>query len=300
MKKVSTIIIALIALGLIWYLFFKPYDYTIRFEANTTPGTINQSLKLWDQDLNPVQKVRQDGNLYHLTQKLKFGDSIYNYFWNIEPITDSTSKVVVTIKDLEHSFMNKIKVPFVDTDFEKQSRKTVLDFMENLKEHTEHFKVSIEGEGEIPEKYVAYLPVKVTQFQKARGMMKDASYIEQTIIKNNIALDGPPMLEITKWNKSIDSLEYNFCYPIVKTDSLPTNTELKYKRIFKKKAIKAIYNGNYITSDRAWYALIDYAKANNIKIEEKPTEIFYSNPNTGGDELSWKAEIYMPIKETDE
>ena len=39
------------------------------------------------------------------------------------------------------------------------------------------------------------------------------------------------------------------------------------------------------------------AENNNIKIDKKPLEVFYSNPNFGGDVLKWKAEIYMPIKE---
>jgi hypothetical protein len=45
---------------------------------------------------------------------------------------------------------------------------------------------------------------------------------------------------------------------------------------------------------------MDYANSKNIGIEAKPLEVFFSNPNTGGDELSWKAEIYMPIKSKSE
>ena len=192
-------------------------------------------------------------------------------------------------------------VPFSDTDFEKRSRKTILDFMENLNDHTNRFKVTIVGEEKIPTKYVAYLPVKVAQFQKAGGMMKNSSYITQTLLNSSADFDGPPMVEITKWDNINDSLEYNFCYPIIRSDRLPLNTDIKYKRIFEKRALKAIYNGNYITSDRAWYALLDYAEKNGIEVEPKPLEVFYNNPNTGGDELSWKAEVYLPIKEgTDE
>jgi len=44
------------------------------------------------------------------------------------------------------------------------------------------------------------------------------------------------------------------------------------------------------------YALIDYAK-NDIALTELPMEVFHSNPNMGGNELEWKAEIYMPLKE---
>jgi len=294
-KKLVLAISTLLLGGLTWYLFIKPYDYTIRFNANTSPGTINQTLKFWNQTLDTIKKVEQNENLLDLTQTLTFGDSIYSYSWNIKALTDSTSKVQVNIKDLNHSFMNKIKVVFLDTDFEKRSRKTVLDFMNNLDDHIHNFKVTIEGESETPAKHVAYLPIETSQFKKAQGMMKNSSYIEQTLLKNNIQFDGPPMIEITSWNQDNDQLKYNFCYPIIPPKEFPKNTEIKYKKLSKQKAIKAIYNGNYITSDRAWYALIDYAKSKNISVEPKPIEIFYNNPNTGGDELNWKAEVYIPI-----
>ena len=61
------------------------------------------------------------------------------------------------------------------------------------------------------------------------------------------------------------------------------------------KALKATYNGNYITSDRAWYALLEHAERNAIKVSETPIEVFYNNPNFGGDELQWNAEIFMPL-----
>jgi effector-binding domain-containing protein len=298
MKKVVIAITGLLLLGLIWYLFFKPYDYTVRFKTKTFPGAINQTLKLWDQSLDTVRKVVENGSLLSLTQRLKFGDSTHTYHWKIQSLTDSTSKIQVNIRDVKHSFMNKIRVPFADTDFEKRSRKTVLDFMENLEEHRKKFKITIEGEAEIPSKYVAYIPIKSIQFDKANGMMKNTSYIEQTLLQNGVELDGPPMLEVTKWNTNVDSLEYNFCYPVIYSKQLPQDTDIKYKQINKKKAIKAIYNGNYITSDRAWYALIDYSKKNELDIQLKPIEVFYNNPHFGGNELNWKTEVYIPLQQT--
>ncbi|MEX0312773.1 MAG: GyrI-like domain-containing protein [Allomuricauda sp.] len=301
MKKVLLSISVVILIALVWYLFIKPSDYTIRFEAKTFPGAINQNLKLWDLDLDTIAPVFQErDDIYHLQQKLKFGDSIHVYDWAIESITDSTSKVIVNIHDVDHSLSNKIKVPFSDTDFEKRSRKTVLDFMEHLNDHVNKFKVTIIGEEEIPSKYFAYIPIKATQFQKARGMMKNLSYVTETLLKNGVQLDGQPIVQITKWDMEKDSIEYNFGQPIIRSEKLPLNAEIEYKRIFSKKALKAEYNGNYITSDRAWYALLDYAKANGIEIESTPLEIFYSNPNFGGNEIQWKAEIYMPIKESNE
>ena len=300
MKKIVYGLLFIVVSALLWYLFIKPSDYTIRFEANAIPGTINQTLKLWDQTLDTVDKIKQEGDLYHLLQKVKFGDSVHTYSWQIEPLTDSTSKVLVNTIDVNHSLMNKIQVPFKENNFVLRSKKTVLDFMENLKDHSNKIKVRIIGEEEVPSKYLAYIQEKVTQFQKAGGMMKNFSYLTNELYVNGVTLDGPPMLEVTQWDMENDSLYYNFGQPIIRSERLPIGTDIEYKRIFSKRALKAEYNGNYITSDRAWYALLDYAKKNNIDVDPNPVEIFYNNPSTGGGELTWKAEIYMPIKEADE
>lgn len=299
MRKVTSILLFLLVAALCWYLFLKPSDYTIRFEAKTFPGAINQYLKVWDQTLDTLHKIKQGEDLYHLTQKVRFGDSIHQYQWTIEPLTDSTSKVFVNIKDKDHSLMNKIQVPFKETDFVKRSKKTVLDFMENLDEHTKEFKITIVGEGDVPSKYIAYVPLKVEQSKKANGMMKNFSYLTGELYINGVELDGPPMIEVTKWDMENDSLHYNFGQPIIRSERLPIGTDIKYKRIFKKRALKAEYNGNYITSDRAWYALMDYARKNNIEVDEKPVEVFFNKP-MGGNSIHWKAEVYMPIKEGNE
>ena len=172
--------------------------------------------------------------------------------------------------------------------------------MENLKDHSERFKVSIIGEEELPSKYLAYIPIKGTQFQKAGGMMKNYSYLTQTLLEKEVQFDGPPLVVVDKWDKTNDSLYFNFAIPIIRSDRLPIGTDIQYKRIFKRKALKAVYNGNYITSDRAWYALLNHAEKNNIKVEPLPVEVFYNNPNTEGNEENWKAEIYMPIKEDED
>ena len=299
MKKVVYVIIFIVTAALLWYFFIKPSDYTVRFQAKTFPGAINQYLKLWDHTLDTVHSIHQE-DLYHLTQKVAFGDSIHILHWKIKPITDSTSRVIVDIKDVGHSFINRLQVPFKETSFVKRCKKTVLDFMENLEDHTKKFKVSIVGEENIPTKYIAYIPLEVTQFQKAGGMMKNFSYLTGELLANGVQTDGPPLLEVTHWNMENDSLHYNFGQPIVRSERLPIGTEIQYKRIFGKPALKAIYHGNYITSDRAWYALLDYAKRNNIEVEPKPIEIFHNNPNQGSNELNWKAEVYLPIKVSNE
>jgi effector-binding domain-containing protein len=294
-QKISLLVTAMIIVVLGWYLFVKPNDYQITFTANTFPGAINQTIKSWDKRMQSNIPIKQDG-LLNLEQQLKFNDSIINYNWEIIPVTDSTSKVKVKVTDLNNSFMNKVMIPFTSTVLEKRSKKNLISFNQYLNDHIKKFRVSIVGEDELKSTFCAYLTVKGSQSEKAFEMMREFPFLSGFVDNYNIAAEGTPFVEITKWDMENDSIEYNFCYPVIESDSLPLNDEIKYKEFKGSKALKAIYNGNYITSDRAWYLLLKYAEKHNIEVANTPVEIFYDNPSMGGDELKWKAEIFMPIK----
>jgi len=294
MRKGFTITVTVIAIIILWYFFIKPQDYQIRVVAKSNIGTINQVLKAWNKTL-PEASIRQLEDLAHLEQMIVKGDSTYVYNWNIFPITDSTSQLVVGVKDAEHSFSNKLAVPFSDTNFEIQSRKTVTDFIECLNAHRKEFKVTFMGEDMLPSTYCACVEHKTVQSNKAFGMMESYPFLNSIISGNGIQLNGVPFIETTNWNMQNDSITFNFCYPIIKTDSLPTIKNIVYKEFTGKKSLKAIYHGHYMTSDRAWYTLLDHAEGKNLKIEKKPIEFFFNNPNMGGDALRWKTEIFMPL-----
>jgi len=240
--------------------------------------------------------VKQE-DLNHLEQQIQVGDSVHVYHWVIEPLTDSTSVVTAKIRDRDHSLMNKLAVPFGGSAVEGLSKKTVRDFAERLKTHIGEFRVKVEGEAEMPGTFYAYVNVKTDQHHKAGGMMDNFMLLSNILAESGTTLNGPPMIVVNAWDRATDSLDFNFCFPIIRSDRLPQYPGIEYKRIFPKPAIKAVYNGNYITSDRAWYALLDYAARNGLEVEDTPVEVFYNNPNMGGNALTWKAEIYLPLKE---
>ncbi|MDA8730893.1 AraC family transcriptional regulator [Flavobacteriaceae bacterium] len=296
MKKISTIIGFLTIGFLLWYFIIKPYDYLVTFKVKTTAGTINQSIKLWNTSLANSSPIQQE-NLKNLTQQIIVKDSTFNYDWSISSVNDSISKVNVYVTDIDHSFANKISIPFGTTDFEKRTQNTITDFIDKLKEHLNKIRVRVVGIDSTRTTYCAYIPMKGLQIEKARGMMQNYSLLTSVLSAENIEMNGTPFVEITNWNTQNDSIAYNFCFPVIKSDSLPIDPRIQYKQYSGVKALKASYNGNYITSDRAWYALLDYAGNNDIEIVKKPLEVFYSNPNFGGDELKWEAQIYLPIKD---
>ena len=300
MRKIIRAIGVLLLGGLIWYLFLKSHDYQVTFKAFTNVGAVNQTIKTWNSTLDD-SKLEVINGIDHLQQELVFGDSTHIYEWKLSAISDTITNIRVYAKDRDNSFYNKIKIPFSDTEFEKRTRNTLLDFNSKLKEHLGKIRITLAEEATFGPTYCAYVEVHTTQFGKAQGMMNNFPLLNSFLVNNNIKLDGHPFIEVTSWDMETDSLKYNFCYPIIPSDSLPEHPALKYKEVTTKRALKAIYNGNYITSDRAWYALLDYADKIDEEITPLPIEVFHNNPNMGGDELLWKAEVYMPIKEdTDE
>lgn len=297
MKKTVIGILIVLLIAFVGYFIIYPYDYIIRFEANTFPGTINQSVKLWNKTAGVAGSPVVQEDLYHLEQQVQAGDSVHIYNWEITPLTENSSKVTVRIKDRDHSWKNKLLVPFTKSEVERSGIKHVSDFVNDLQDHIDLFKVQIEGEAEMPSTFYAYVELKTGQHGKAGGMMDTYMMLSDVLVRNNVTLNGPPMILVDQWDRKTDSLEYRFCFPIIRSDQLPQHPKIKYNRIFPKRALKATYNGNYITSDRAWYALLDYAESEGIEVEETPVEVFFNNPHMGGDALRWKAEVYLPLKE---
>ena len=295
MRKIFLFLTAVGVIALLWYLFIKPYDYKVTFSVKTFPGTVNQSIKLWNNTLDSAKIINQM-SINSLAQQLTEGDHTYTYKWEINLINDSTSKVKVYITEPDNSLINKISIPFVETQIEQDAKKNVTHFYDRINEHLDKIRVKVEGITEIDSSYCVYIPLATTQVGKAGGMMDYYSLLGSFIVKNGIQTNGLPIVEITNWDMDHDSINFNFCFPITRTDTLPKTELLKYKWLEKVKAIKATYNGNYITSDRAWYALLHYAEKNSIETTFKPIEIYHNNPNFDNNEKEWQADIYLPIK----
>lgn len=279
-----------------WYLFIKPYDYVVRFKVKTFPGVVNQTIKKWSSSLES-SKIISSETIDEVHQELMILDAKTSFLWKISPDSDSTSTVKVYATDLNNNLKNKLQIPFSETVFEKETQAKLLNFHELLKSHLAAFKVSEVSQEKLEDTYVLYVPVKTTQQQKARGMMEYYPILDQLIAGgSSLKSNGLPFIEVTYWNQQNDSLHYNFCYPILPTGSLTLNSEVKYKLFKGGKALRAVYNGNYITSDRGWYKLLDYAKKTEVEVLQNPVEVFFNNPNYGGDETGWKTEVFLPLK----
>lgn len=299
MRKYGYIFFATLILCCGWYFFIKDHDYRITFQTKQAPGIVYSNLtgwNNWEPKTNNAVTTTSRTPFSKLTQELKVSDSIFEIDWVIKRKNDSVTKVISLIKDQENSFVQKIKVPFVKTDFVKRSLATVKRIKKGLETFEETYKVSSIEKAEIPEQFCAFVTVESKLHEKANKMIQYNATVMDYLAKNEVKLSGKPFLEVTSWNLEEDVITFNFCFPVPEKDDYIKSNEIKFKTTDKKEALKATFNGNYRISDKAWFTIMDYAETNNIEIELLPTEIFYNDPHSGGNWLDWVAEVYMPLK----
>lgn len=298
-KKIILGLSLLFSLLLIWYFFIKKSDYCISFKVKAATGTVFQGIQEWTASQQVNQKenysIMEKRNFEFIKLEMKKGHVHLEYTWEIKSLNDSITFVNVGIKDLNNSLYNRLSVPFFSTFFKVGEIKKITEFKDGLDSHIKKFKVKIEGEGSSEETFVAYIKLKSVLQEKAQKMIMNDDVITGFIQTNKIKIIGKPYLEIEKWNLDKETLDFNYCFPIAKNTKIINDTNVKFKTIRAFKGIKATYYGNMRTSDRAWFAIIDYAKKHDIKLENKPLEHFFANPFNGGNELEWKTEIIIPF-----
>ena len=200
------------------------------------------------------------------------------------------------IKEINNSIYNRLTAPFYNTNFKETEIKKITDFRNGLNKHLENFKVKIDGLGQSEETFVAYINLKSVLQEKAQTMITNDAIITGFLQQNKIKIIGRPYVEIVSWDLDKEKLDFNYCFPIDKNVKIINNEVIKFKTIKAIKGLQATYYGNFRTSDRAWFALLDYAKSHNYSLVNKPLEHFLANPFNENDELSWETKIVMPFE----
>lgn len=281
-----------------WYLFLKSYDVQANFQVNAYPGTVVQIIKTWSTSLPEAEIISQD-SIYSISQKITVENDTYFYNWAVELSDERSSQITVLIRKEGSAIADRLALPFVETRLESSAKRLINELRSTINTHLDITNVRIEGMVDFDSTFCVYLPVQATQYGKAYGMMRHYSALSFFVSDNDLEPSGVPIVEITSWKMSTDNLTFNFCYPIRFQAELPNDSIFRYKWIPKQKTIKAIYNGNYITSDRAWFELLNYANQKDLKVSPRPIEVFHDNPNFGNNEKNWKAEIFLPLNSTE-
>jgi effector-binding domain-containing protein len=299
-NKLKLLLAVVILSFLGWYFLLKQSDYTITFKVNAATGTISQGIMEWSttqsKSQNELYTLLEKRNYDFIKQQMKKGNQVMEYTWNMESINDSITNVIVGVNDLNHSFYNRLTAPFFPTKFRTEQIDKIKSFKIGLEDHIDDFKIRIDGEKSSEEIYVAYISLKSVMQEKAQTMIGYDPEIVGYLDRNKIKIIGHrPYLEVTDWDQEEETVSFNYCFPIPKNTKYVQDDNVKFKTIPAFKGLQATYFGNYRTSDRAWFTLLDYAKKNNIKLQKKVLEHFLANPFNGGNELEWETKIIIPF-----
>ena len=284
---------------LVWYFFLKQNDFAITFRVKTETGTVFQGVQEW------MKANKRDGVTFEVIEKEKFNSIAYKYkvgqktvihTWEIMSENDSVTAVKVGIAEEQNKFYNRLTLPFFETEFKAYNKKIIAEFKQGLEFHLQNIKVNPVKEGVSEEVYVAYIELKSEMQQKAQTMIMKDARITGALFKNNIKIKGMPFVEVTDWNVDNEQLQFNYCFPVDKSHTTCDDKDIKFKTIPAKKGLTVSYFGNYRTSDKGWFAILDYAQKHKIQLEYKPLEHFLANPFNGGEELDWEAQIIIPFK----
>lgn len=298
-KKIAVLLSVLFLIILFWYLLIKKSDYCISFKVDTATGTVFQGVQDWSALKLANQKENyttlEKRNFDFIKQEMEKGIIHMEYTWDMKSINDSVTSVSVGIKDFNNSIYNRITAPFFSTNFKVDQIQKIREFKNGLNDHIKNFKIKIDGEGSSEETFVAYINLKSVLQEKAQTMIMNDNIITGFLETNKIKIIGKPYLEIESWDLDKETISFNYCFPIDKNTLDYNDANVKFKTIPAIKGLKATYFGNFRTSDRAWFALLDYAKKYDYKLENKPLEHFLANPFNGGNELEWETQIIIPF-----
>lgn len=298
--RIIICIVFLALTGVIVFLVTRPFDYRASFEVNTTPDIVYYNIENWDiwnrKHLGKNIEIIDRAPVENISQKILLKDTTIIFDWKIMPLNDSATEVTVNITDLDRKFINRLTVPFFQTRFKKRIRTQLIDFRARMDFILKSFRHEYTGYHMFRGKPCVYIDIKSTTKGKARAMISNVALLNQFVKQNNLGLDGNPFVIIHDWKQGDDSIHFDFCFPINNTDMIPEHSTFKFREVEDMEALKTDFFGNYGLTEITWYGLADKAAKSAYKLNNKIIEVYFNDPHLGGNELEWKAEIYLGIE----
>ena len=158
------------------------------------------------------------------------------------------------------------------------------------------FRFEFTGYQNFKGKSCVYMKLRSTPRGKAGAMISNVIGLNQFVKENNLEMDGSPFLIIYDWNEFKDSISFDFCFPVKPTKLVPEHPKIKFMTVDSMEAVKTDFYGNYSITDISWHNLTEEAKELGYRSNNKLIEVYYNDPHIGGNELEWKAEIYLGIE----
>jgi effector-binding domain-containing protein len=303
MKKIFisiAFIILLAIIGDITLLLNRPSDYQAHFTVKATPDIAYYNIlnwNIWNRNESSFKiDILNKTPVSNISQKVSLIDTTFIFKWEFKKLNDSITMVRAYVSDPDRKFYNRLTVPFINTRFKNGVRNNLLDIKTRMELMLEKFHYKFTGYHPFEKKSCVYINLKSTPGGKARAMMLNVTELNQFVKKNKLELDGNPFLIIHDWNESKDSVNFDFCFPISRIGAVPEHPKIKFMTVDSMEALKTDFYGNYSITNIIWYNLAEEVKKQGYRSNNKLIEVYFNDPHSGGNDLEWKAEIYMGIE----
>lgn len=304
MKKIFAGVLLVVLSVLAWYLFIKKYDYEFHSTAKNTPGAVFSEISEWKKFTAPNSpddiEILSREPFHNIVQKVRIDSSSYiEMKWDLEEVNDSVTALKVLVRSNTNEVNNRWDIinPFVKSTYIDSLKEKLTAFQYKLNNQKLFYNVNIEEEiVKSPAlECVCSTSTGIAVSGKAVEMIKKIDYLEDYVLERDLDLNGFPFVKIIRWDRELDLIDFDFCFPLNNTVGLDETPEVKVKNIESSPAVKAIFNGNYRLSHIAWFDLLYHAEKKGLKTTGLPLEIFHNNPKTEEGPAGWKAEIYLPL-----
>jgi len=306
MKKFLLVFLVLAASGLIWYLFFKKYDYEFQMEAKYGPGAVYYEISNW-KNFSPESK-RNDIGIFesepfkYITQKVDIDSSAsIEMFWELEKKNDTVTNISLSLRSSENELANRWAIvnPFESSVYIDTLKHRILEFRQRLKDIQNTYHIITENEiVRSPDmNCICHSSSNIPLRSKASEMLQTIGFLENYVLSRNIKLTGSPFVKVTKWDRENEVIDFDFCFPVNLAQDIKPSAEVDFREMKSFSALKAVYHGNYRLSHLAWYDLLNKAEEEDLKTNSLPMEIFFNNPKVESNSEDWKAEVFLPIVE---
>ena len=301
MKSILHIVLlSLLALVLAVFLFLysRPCDYSVGFTTDAKPDVVYYHLlnwRTWNRKQQAQIKVRDKHPVSHMEHRVVLPDTLLDFRWEIKNLDDSLTKVSACVSDPGRKLKNRLTARVLPTAFKKSVQYNVLDIMRKLESMRETFDFSFEGPAKFEARHCVYMSVRCPVRQKAHLMIATVSDLNQFVRQNELGLDGDPFLLIHNWELGDDSVFFDFCFPVQHIDAIPFHPQISYRYVEEMQACKSVFHGNYSISDISWLNLAKGLEEAGHSPSGTLIEVYLNDPHSGGNELEWKAEIFLGI-----
>ena len=301
MKNILKVILIILIGGLVWFLFIKEYDYQFQFTASYGKGSVFREIYTWDAlnfGDNPNVKLKEAKPFTSITQEVNpvnYNDIVLH--WELENKNDSTVNIKVSSKITENRLAERIAIlnPWSSESYIDKLKPSLLVFKKELEGKQSSYRISHQPETVSPELECICTNSKVAIDKKANAMIGTMGKLEEYFKANNLKMQGHPVLKVNSWDPEQEIIDFDFCYPVKDLEGLIATATIELKRFKPQQSLLAIYNGNYKSSQLAWFELNDLAESKDLQSSNKPLEVFYNNPMNGGEAEQWKTEVFMPV-----